>query len=253
VVSAGGRYAFHCSACGRCCNSPPAMTVDELFEHEALFIGCLAVRPRAGGGFDLSTQGHEDAARGACPALADDGRCTLHGRNQPGTCAVVPLDPRRQEAEQRVVLQRRAADAAYIGAQCIVAGEREGHASLVDGDRVVDPGYRAALLHQQSQLAAEWERWGRTVHAWLQPELARSAPPPGGYLALSLVPVLVALAAASPAARQRCLRYAESQLALIDRRIAWALQRRHKADRPFTEELRRLRAQYAGYIAAAPR
>ena len=38
------RVGFRCSACGRCCNSPPAMTLDELFHHERRFIGCLTVR-----------------------------------------------------------------------------------------------------------------------------------------------------------------------------------------------------------------
>jgi Fe-S-cluster containining protein len=34
---------FHCNACGKCCNSPPAMSVSELFRHRDRFIGSLAV------------------------------------------------------------------------------------------------------------------------------------------------------------------------------------------------------------------
>jgi hypothetical protein len=34
---------FHCNACGKCCNTPPAMSVRELFLHRDRFIGTLAV------------------------------------------------------------------------------------------------------------------------------------------------------------------------------------------------------------------
>jgi Fe-S-cluster containining protein len=34
---------FHCSACGKCCNSPPAMSTAELFRHRERFIGSLAI------------------------------------------------------------------------------------------------------------------------------------------------------------------------------------------------------------------
>jgi Fe-S-cluster containining protein len=34
---------FHCTACGKCCNSPPAMSMGELFRHRERFIGSLAI------------------------------------------------------------------------------------------------------------------------------------------------------------------------------------------------------------------
>jgi Fe-S-cluster containining protein len=34
---------FHCNACGKCCNTAPAMSVPELFRHRDRFIGSLAV------------------------------------------------------------------------------------------------------------------------------------------------------------------------------------------------------------------
>jgi Fe-S-cluster containining protein len=34
---------FLCNACGKCCNTPPAMSVPELFRHRDRFIGSLAV------------------------------------------------------------------------------------------------------------------------------------------------------------------------------------------------------------------
>src|ERR1700733_2296660 len=36
-------FSYACSACGKCCNSPPAMTLAELFRHRDLFIGCIAI------------------------------------------------------------------------------------------------------------------------------------------------------------------------------------------------------------------
>jgi Fe-S-cluster containining protein len=39
----GDTVGFHCNACGKCCNSAPAMSVPELFAHRERFIGSLAV------------------------------------------------------------------------------------------------------------------------------------------------------------------------------------------------------------------
>ncbi len=52
-----GTYSFRCSACGRCCNTPPQMSLPELFKHERLFVGSLAISkvrpPRPGTRLDL--------------------------------------------------------------------------------------------------------------------------------------------------------------------------------------------------------
>jgi Fe-S-cluster containining protein len=37
------QIGFHCNACGKCCNTPPAMSIRELFRHRQRFIGSLAV------------------------------------------------------------------------------------------------------------------------------------------------------------------------------------------------------------------
>ncbi len=42
--SAFDTVSFKCTICGKCCNSAPLMTVAELFHHERLFVGCLALR-----------------------------------------------------------------------------------------------------------------------------------------------------------------------------------------------------------------
>jgi hypothetical protein len=227
------------------------MTVAELFRHERLFIGCLALRRGAAGEPLLGTQAHDYPSLARCPALALDGRCTLHEQGKPARCRAVPLDPGLPEGAQRVVLQRRAGEAAWLEADCLVAGERDGHAPLVDGERIVEPGFRAAFEACREALGAEWTRWGREVAEWMRPELARlPAPPPGGHLALSLVPVLVVLSQRGPGEHARCRRYAEAQSALIEANVARAVARRVAADRPFTDELRRFAAQYRAFAAS---
>ena len=247
MVSAA--FEFGCSACGRCCNSPPALTLDELLHHASRFVGCVAVRRDADGAIALQTQGHDYPSLQACPARDDAGLCQIHADLKPGMCRVVPLDPRLPQAQQAVVLQRRHAESAFLAADCIAPGERAGFAPLVAGEHIVDAHYLAAFEQQRAALRLDDECWGRELLAWLRPELARqgNAPPPGGYLALSLVPVLAVLARESTAAQDRCVDYARRQTVLINANIARAVQRRRPQDRPFTEELRRFVAQYARF------
>ena len=246
-------FAFGCSACGRCCNSPPALTLDELLHHADRFVGCLALRRGADGALALQTQGHDYPSLGACPALDATGRCGVHDDRKPAVCRVVPLDPQRPAPEQLAVLRRRHADAAFLAADCLVPGARAGLQPLVDGERIVDADYLAAFERARADLQVDDERWGRDVLAWLRPQLdgAPGSPRPGGYLALSLVPVLTVLARRSPDGQARGIDYARRQVALIERNVAGALRRRRPADRPFTEELRRFAAQYVRFAGAA--
>jgi Fe-S-cluster containining protein len=45
-------WSFRCSACGKCCNSAPEMSLPELLHHQHRFVGSLAIRrvprPRPG-------------------------------------------------------------------------------------------------------------------------------------------------------------------------------------------------------------
>lgn len=61
---------------------------------------------------------------------------------------------------------------------------------------------------------------------------------PGGYLTMSIVPVLLATASISAQCRMLCLDFIDAQRALIDARIEAALARRRLDDRPATRELR---------------
>lgn len=237
--------SFACSACGKCCNSPPLMTVPELLHHEDLFVGTLGVRRHTGGRFDLVTQGLDFPSAGACPARRDDGLCGLHGPHKPAMCRTVPLDPYRAEAQQHVVLLHRNTGAGYIGAECIVPGRHDHLAVLVDDGAVVDPAYRAQWTTHRRLLDDEQQLWGTAVSGMLRRQLP---PPPrgaaDGLVTLPLVPVLAVLAAWSDRCRERCLRYVLRQRALLERQIDTALARKREQDRPVTAEYRTYLAAY---------
>jgi len=239
--------SFHCTACGRCCNSPPVMTVPELFYHEDLFVGALGVRPGAGGASELLTQGFDYPSAGACPARRDDGLCVIHDNRKPAMCATVPLDPRLSDDRQHVILVDRARGGGFIGADCIVPGTRSGVPVLVAGGEVRDPAYRTYLATHRAALADERRQWGDDVTALLRaqgPLFPRGTTT--GLLTLPLVPVLAVLAARSQRCRLRCMRYLDRQSTLIQRLIDDALTRRQDAGRPLTKSLR-------GYLAAYER
>jgi Fe-S-cluster containining protein len=162
---------FHCSACGKCCNSAPEMSLPELLHHQHRFIGSLALRriprmragdrlgargvrateadrlahaeladavlhPVADGGYVLlATHAFSSDARDACPALGADMRCTIHDDRKPAACAVVPLDALVPDRLQHVVLAERSAEAAYLGADCLAGGAREASRPAPGGTR----------------------------------------------------------------------------------------------------------------------
>ena len=272
-------FSFACTACGKCCNSPPAMTLAELFRHRDLFIGCLAIsrvprkRPgerlrvgqhehllgeadiaaftsiedtllyRAGDTVSITAQGYDYPSLARCPALQDDGRCAIHLRGKPVTCEVVPLDPLVPDALQHLVLAGRKQSAAYLGADCIQSGERADATLLVNNGRVIDADAQDALTRRRTGLGKEQEVWGRAVFQALRHDLfdspaALARIPTGGFMTISIVPALLAVASASARCRQLCVEYLDSQLALIDRCIEKALLRKRLDDRPVTQELR---------------
>ena len=255
------------------------MTLAELFRHPDRFIGCIAIgrvarrRPgerlrvgrheavldeadcaafdaladtvlyHAGDTFSIVAQGFDYPSLARCPALADDGRCTIHLHGKPLTCEVVPLDPLVPDSLQHLVLAERSASDVYVGSACIQEGERDDATLLVDRGRIADPHARLALARRRRALEEERTIWTQAVFNALRAELfdspaARARIPPGGFLTISLVPALLTLAAASAHCRQLCIGYIDSQLALIQRSIAQALARRRLDDRPVTQQLR---------------
>lgn len=102
---------------------------------------------------------------------------------------------------------------------------------------------RAALDAHRDALAFERAVWRDAVFAALSDggqdvrhALSRLAP--GGYLTVSIVPVLLAVAAVSAHCRALCTDFIDAQLALIGANIEAALVRRRADDRPATQELR---------------
>ncbi|KVH54519.1 flagellin N-methylase [Burkholderia sp. MSMB1072] len=194
----------------------------------------------------LTLQGYDYPSLGRCAALADDGRCGVHA-NKPSICRAVPLDPMLPDRLQARVLATRRGDAAWLGANCIVdaASVQSAEVSafpipLVTAGQVED---RAMLDAHRDALVFERAVWRDAVFASLadggpgvSDALSRLAP--GGYLTVSIVPALLAVAQVSAHCRALCIDFVDAQLTLIGANIEAALARRHADDRPATRELR---------------
>lgn len=249
-------WSVRCAACGSCCNSPPLLSLPELFRHQHLFIGTLGLRRvrrvrtgdtlgRGGRSYQadnedgaaverlvndclhripdpnddllLAPLGFDDPGLGRCPALGEDGRCTLHGRQKPAMCAAVPFDPLMPDRLQHLVLAERWADSDDLGARCIARTGDPRRMSVL-GTRLLDGDARRALLAARQSLIRDKCIWGSAIVAELaaQPEtLARI--PRDAFAVLPLPPVLKLLATVSGRCRERCLDYLDAQLVLCER------------------------------------
>lgn len=205
-------WSHHCSACGKCCNSPPELSLPELFHHQRVFFGTLAVW-QAPERLEVTVQG-VDLGLG-CPALDSAGRCALHFDRKPTGCSVVPFDARRPDSEQHLILAQRSADAHRFGSDCLVPGEREGFALVTRHLTVVDSEAHKALQRRRAELADERRFWSNAVAAQLS--AAGLSAPSTGFISLSLAPALLHIAGASPRVRERCVQFLEAQLALAAR------------------------------------
>ncbi|WP_436975528.1 flagellin N-methylase [Paraburkholderia tropica] len=283
-----------CSACGQCCNSPPALSLREWFAQRALFIGSIAIErvprrrvgerlgadgathalneddvadhdaladslfARAGapdaGWLSITLQGYDYPSVARCPALAPDGRCTLHGAlhdelndalsdaTKPARCAAVPLDPLVPDRWQPLVLAaRRASTQAphWRGADCIRDGLETGATPLIEAGRVIDS---QALERDRNALVFERALWRDAVAASLlasaSAHASLAALRPGARLTIAPVPALLAVARLSETCRAACIDVIDRQRALIDTTIAAALARRRLDERAITQELR---------------
>jgi len=205
----GDTWSFHCLACGSCCNSPPQMSLPELFRHQHLFVGSLAIRrlkllqagerlkgvaataednaacselaarilhspgnpANAKYNFLLATQGFDYPSLNRCPALGNDRRCTIHHKHKPATCSVVPLEALVPDRLQHLVLAGRSSGKESPGSHCIVAGERAGYTTAIRHTAVVAAEMQRALDQRRADLAADKHWWGNAVFSMLQQEL----------------------------------------------------------------------------------
>ncbi|HTZ70592.1 MAG TPA: hypothetical protein VMB71_08080 [Acetobacteraceae bacterium] len=278
MVSEAALFSFRCSACGKCCNSPPRMSLPEIFRFQRIFVGCLAVYrftgaptadtialrdrlmfrvPHATGRVThvgLLVQGY-DYEGVSCPALRDDGRCALHEDGKPSMCEAVPLDPLVADGSQPPTLAQRRLDAAYFAADCIVAGTAPDFPVLTDGAGIIDAAFAASLNRHRASLAEDKRQWGNGVFRILAPALFPDSAslqriPENGFMSLPLVPALAIIAGASDRCRARCVEFIDAQSARVEAIIRSAVTRGRVADRPMTRRLRGWSASYRDLRAA---
>ncbi|WP_322045524.1 flagellin N-methylase [Paraburkholderia sp. J67] len=276
-------WSLACNACGKCCNSPPALSLREWFAHRSVFIGSVAIERvaprRAGerlvaGGIEhvldaqdvedhdalantlfhrasgreaswisVTLQGYDYPSSARCPALAQDGRCTLHDAGKPTRCAAVPLDPLVPDGWQAVALGARRDGIRALGADCIREGVEALAIPLLDGARVID---KQALERDRAALVFERKVWRDALAAALSAAPASlAALAPGARLTMPPVPALLTVARVSPACHAACLDIIGKQRALIEASVAAALVRRRHDERAFTQELRGFAQAYA--------
>lgn len=215
---AGAVYSFECTACGKCCNSGPQLSLPELFHHQRRFLGTLAMRRVRGAGPYLHALGADESLQlvlqahydpdASCPALVGD-KCDVHSDRKPAQCSVVPLDAWLPDAQQHLVLAGRVREAF---ADCIQTGEGK---TLVRQLKVVQTDAARALELRRADLRLERAYWGDAVFASLRADTASLLRiPRTGFVAIPPAPVLAVIATVSEPCRARCLEFLEAQLAL---------------------------------------
>jgi Fe-S-cluster containining protein len=267
--------SFKCTACGKCCNWPPLMSLPELFHHESLFVGCLGlrrvqrVRPGqemaageqrvvlssddaremntlaggllyspGGGNYDIAitSQATDYELLHRCPALLDDHRCSIHEDRKPTICSMVPIDALYPDRLQHAVVLSR-----QFEQGCIVRGRKAGSDVVVEDGQVPATEYKAALNRRRREMAHDRKAFGEPVFEMLRQDLfahPREAEriPFDGHSTLTLIPALLVIAGVSATYRARCAQYVDAQLTLIQTKIQAALDRKYAADKPMTRE-----------------
>lgn len=275
-------YGFECSACGKCCNSPPLVTIPELFKHQHRFFGNLALRtvytpPSQTAWPALDTRPDPNAPTEAliqrmlypvagsirlyaalqgqafgfpsqprCSELLADGKCAIHGQGKPTVCSIVPLDALEPDHRQSDVLASRLDEAVFLGAECISREPPSSPRAVARGAHLVNEPLRLALSHHRRALELEKHYWGNRVFAFLGSgpnAIDWHALPPGSWMEVAITPVLATVAELSPNCRLRTIEYAHSQILLGEKLAHAAEARRSVVD--FTA-LQRLR----GYVQA---
>jgi len=275
-------FSFRCTACGKCCNSAPLLSLPELFHHESLFVGCLAIRRvkrykpgenliagqshyplsqtdagelaaladsihfNVNTGYDLSIQTHalDYESLHRCPALGEDNRCLIHSNRKPSVCSMVPFEALFPDRLQHVVLASR-----DLGENCIVSGYKEDSDVIIEERRITSEEYRRATEQRRIDLMAEKQYWGEAVFDLLRPALLADSQqlekiPYDGFFSLSIIPLLTVMVNVSDNCQRRILQYVDSQIALIDLKIKLAIQRKNPSDKPTTQTLRNFKDAY---------
>lgn len=167
----------------------------------------------------ITAQAYDDPLSDRCSALAADKLCSLQHQGKPLACRSVPLEATLPDAFQRSVLEERAADARFMGADCIQT--TPGHLPvIVEGPKVVDPEARRALELRRAALRLDRDHWGERVFELLRHELFDHSDrvlglPEHGYFCLPFAPALSVISSFSNALTRRVVEYLNAQIELI--------------------------------------
>jgi hypothetical protein len=268
------------------------MSLPELFRHQTTFIGCLTIRRAAplSRGMDaraateltafllrhaqqvgagkatqhvfIATQAYNDPLADTCSALAENKLCTLHDSGKPLACRSVPLEATLPDAFQLSVLQDRARDARFMGADCIrpraEPDSAPGHLPvIVEGPRVVDREARRAVELRRAALRLDRLHWGDRVFQALRRDLFDHPDrvltlPEQGYLCMSLAPALSVLSSVSNALTRRVVEYLNAQIELVALTVGAPAKEPTQAQRELAGMLRANVALRARLQAAPP-
>lgn len=189
---------FACTACGKCCHGILPLTVDEALAHAGRFPLAVAFTPvRAKSkSFDVAARlgvvlDRKVALRvmpvaylprdSACPALADEGLCSIHD-DKPLRCRAMPFFGWRAEGDQADLLVPRPGWACDVSAAA---------PPVYDNGKILEreafAAERAALERQAPVLRAYAEKMLPVAAGLAQTLIALAAKPLGGdvYLGFS--------------------------------------------------------------------
>jgi hypothetical protein len=217
------------------------MSLPELFRHQTLFIGCLGIRRMPdGSGATITSHAYDDPLANTCSALGEDKLCSLQAKGKPLVCRSVPLEAGLPDELQLSVLQGRARDARFMGADCIQPrAELDSVVDhlpvIVEGPRVVDPEARRALELRRAALRQDRAYWGDRVFHMLGRDLKL---PEQGYMCMSLAPALSVISSLSNALTRRVIEYLNAQIELIALTVGAPVKEPTQAQRELAGMLR---------------
>ncbi len=201
--------SFNCTVCGKCCNSAPLMSLPELFHHENLFVGCLAlrrVRRHNAGDIVIAVDIHYPVSTVDIQMLTDMAnaqlykpdtqknnseydflimtqamdydslnKCPALGENH--HCAI--HDDRKPAVCSMVPfdslypdsLQNIVLMSRRFGEKCIISGDHDDYQVVIKDRQVVSQSYQNALNQRRNDLCLEKQWWGNAVFKLLQHEV----------------------------------------------------------------------------------
>jgi Fe-S-cluster containining protein len=264
-MSARKRH-FACTACGKCCNAAPSMSIDEAFDLADIFIMSVEIHfGQKTVAEDLYEIGHRtldvdgspipammnvvvhpldwSEHTNRCPALVGK-LCGIYDR-RPATCRTIPFDIQLAAAHVSRSTQWEPEFGIRHGYEC----DWTDAAPLVaDARGIVDPTYAAAHAEGRALIRASNDYLDAIPREALQAMLHQSAPRGAPYTTSLLLFMSIAYRKGRlPLARAQAI--LESQVGLIDLQVAEALKRKMASERGTTNAIREIRKAYLAALA----